>query len=174
MGTPKNTKESHIIGGSFANSLPGGPSLFKNTAPPEFAPPSLADLEKSIKEKGEKARLESLEKRNRGLFIGLYGNPEVVESNTNIINSALNLKDLINKILENKINIISPDPDSGIFKIYANDYILEQLNFISKCLGPDSIESSTVLLSEAKLRAGSLTRSCGLRYKVRDLLTGVN
>jgi hypothetical protein len=87
--------------------------------------------------------------------------------------SATNLEDLINKIREEKINIISPDPDSGEFKIYANDYLLEELNFINEHLGLRSENLDAISINEANLKARSLTRACGLRHKVRDLLTGV-
>jgi hypothetical protein len=122
------------------------------------------DTSKHLPPKGQEAR---------DLFIKLFSNPEVVESNTKIIASATNLEDLINKIRQEKTNIISPDPNSGIFKIYANDYILEELNFINEHLGSNSKNLDVILVNEAKLKAKSLTRACGLRYKVRYLLAGV-
>ncbi len=143
-------------------------------------PPDLSLLEQQIFDRGERAKLE--QKLNtkqasdieaRRLFIETYNKPEIVKENTKIISEAKSLEDLIKRIEENKINLISRDVNSGVFNIYANDYILEQLNFISKYIDLGSIESSAALLSEAKLRAKILTRSCGLRYKVRDLLLGV-
>lgn len=143
-------------------------------------PPDLSLLEQQIFDKGEKAKLE--QKLNtklasgieaRRLFIETYNNPETVKENTKIISEAMSLEDLIERVEEKKINLISRNAISGSFNIYANDYILEQLNFINKYLGPGLTESSAALLSEAKLRAKSLTRACGLRYKVRDLLLGV-
>lgn len=173
-----STEGDHLVGGSFINSdlfL----SDFKNTVPPENKKPSLGELEKKILEAGEKARLDfELRKKReaRDSFIKIYNKEGVVNFNTKVINSSQNFNDLIQNVKVNKINIISRNDETGEFNLYNNDYLLEELNFINKYLGPEvnnSDKQDTENIKLAKLKAKGLTRACGIRYKVREILTGI-
>lgn len=176
LGPVEQEDNSHIIGASFSNSVPA--SNFTDTVPP-IKVETLGDLEKRILAAGEIANLElDLIKRrtSRNSLIRGYSLPAIINFNTKIINESKNLEDLILKVKKDKINLVSRDNVSGEFKVYAQDYLLEELNFINKYLGfnvSDIDKQDIKNIELAKIKAKGLTRVCDLRYKVREILTGV-